>query len=284
MSKQPFKEVGKFTTFPNQVIDEVMPLCKPNTWKIVCATIRKTVGWQKEIDRISISQYMELTGIIGRSTCMTAIHDAVQLGFLVRFERKTGRGKEYDYALNREYTIYGGTSEETATSTETGLVTSPKIVPVTSPEIEPGTSPKIGLTKESIKKNKEINKKEKEREATPPVPDFSNPRLLPENLKLPEIARYKQVTGRTPVMPQMPIIWQTIRDHALTTEDLLPFWQAWVERGYNPANLAWLTEWAVSGAIPDHRQKSKSPPLSPNPSAFDPAGYTEGEFAQFLEY
>jgi hypothetical protein len=121
-------------------------------------------------------------------------------------------------------------------------------------------------------------------ERAAPVPDFSNPRLLPENLKLPEIARYKQVTGRTPVMPQMPIIWQTIRDHAFTTEDLLPFWQAWIERGYNPANLAWLTEWAVSGAIPDHRQKSKSPPLSPDPSAFDPAGYTEGEFAQFLEY
>jgi hypothetical protein len=39
---------------------------------------------------------------------------------------------------------------------------------------------------------------------------------------------------------------------------LTPFWNEWYGRNYRKTNLAWLTEWAVSGEIPFEKQKKKS--------------------------
>ena len=127
MSVKPFSEIGNYTTFPNAIIDEIMPRCKPNTWKVVCATVRKTIGWHKDDDKISLTQYMELTGISGRSTISTALKDAVSQGYLVKKE-----GRINTYSINREYKL-----------------PSPKIVPEASPKIVPEASPKIVPTKES---------------------------------------------------------------------------------------------------------------------------------------
>jgi phage replication O-like protein O len=128
----PFNNAGGYTTFDNAILDLIMPLCEPNEWKIVCATLRKTRGWSKDSDFISVSQYMKLTGIRNRTTCVNAIQKALNHKFLVR----EPYGKQaYKYALNKGYRIH--------TSTETVLVTSTETVPVTSTETVP--------TKESIK-------------------------------------------------------------------------------------------------------------------------------------
>ena len=110
MKLKPFADAGGYTTFDNDALDYVMPLCKPNTWKIICATMRKTRGWQKESDVISITQYMELTGIKNRSTLSRAIQDALDQGFILRIEN----GQSYSYSINKQYEI--------DTSTENGLV------------------------------------------------------------------------------------------------------------------------------------------------------------------
>lgn len=73
---------------------------------------------------------------------------------------------------------------------------------------------------------------------------------LPQALRLPEIALFREITGRTPGIRQIPIIWEVIREQGFTKEQLLPFWRAWVTRGYRPENLSWLTEWAVNNNVP----------------------------------
>lgn len=136
---KPFANSGSHTVFDNAILDYIMPECPPNTWKIVCTTIRKTRGWQKEEDWISISQYMKLTGIKNRTTCHKAIQDALKKGYLIR---KRYRTQSFKYSLNRQYEI--------CTSTETVPVTSTKSVPVASTDSVP--------TKETI--TKDISTKE----------------------------------------------------------------------------------------------------------------------------
>ena len=150
MTNKPFAEIGNYTTFPNEIIDHIMPKCKPNTWKVVCITVRKTIGWHKDEDQISLSQYMKLTGIVGRSTLSQALQDAVTQGYLIKTEGPTN-----SYAINRDYEIEG----------------SPISVPASSPKTVPPPSPKTGHTKE-----RSLNKVKKKKEGAIPekinTPDF----------------------------------------------------------------------------------------------------------------
>jgi hypothetical protein len=146
---KPFAQ-PEFTQFHNAALDHIMPKCKPNTWKIICATIRKTTGWHKDEDWISISQFMKLTGIVSRSTCSNAIKDAVKQGYIT----KKPHGNSWKFALNKEYEI--------RTSTETVLHTSTKTVPSNGTET---VHTKETNTKQTIIKDKYL----KAAATTPPT-------------------------------------------------------------------------------------------------------------------
>jgi hypothetical protein len=130
---RPFEDAGSFTVFENAILDHVMPPCAPNTWKIVCVTVRKTRGWHKEEDWISISQFMRLTGIKSRTTCTKAVHDALKRKYLIRKPYRNS----YKYALNKRYEI------------DTSTVSVPKNGTVSKPE--DGTV--SGYTKDTITKH-----------------------------------------------------------------------------------------------------------------------------------
>ena len=66
MSK-PF-EPPKHTQFSNVAIDKIMREVSPNAWKIITVAIRKTYGWHKDSDVISLSQFQEIAGIGSRQT------------------------------------------------------------------------------------------------------------------------------------------------------------------------------------------------------------------------
>jgi len=97
---RPFERIGTYTTFPNEILDHIMPECKHTTWKVVCATVRKTLGWHKEVDAISLSQYATLTGITSRDTLTRALRNAVEEGYLVKIVGETN-----SYGLNISYEI-----------------------------------------------------------------------------------------------------------------------------------------------------------------------------------
>jgi hypothetical protein len=101
MRIKPFRNQGGYTQFDNWTLDYIMPSCKPNTWKVVCVTLRMTRGWQKEYDMISLSQYQRLTGISSRETLMNAIKDALAKGYINREKC----GDSFTYSLNRAYEI-----------------------------------------------------------------------------------------------------------------------------------------------------------------------------------
>ncbi|MBW8034861.1 MAG: replication protein [Planctomycetes bacterium] len=165
---KPFEKVGKYTTFENQIIDWVMPLCRPHSvWKVVTFVIRKTIGWHKEEDEISFSQIMQGTGIASRGTTDKAIKKAIDLGFI----KRKAKGKRasstkgpmgYLYKLNRDFQLIIPSS---GAIPENGIEAVPKTSPIpengipTIPENGIPTIPENGNTKDNKKKtiNKELN-------------------------------------------------------------------------------------------------------------------------------
>ena len=93
--------------------------------------------------------------------------------------------------------------------------------------------------------------------------------IFPENpaqaMDHPIIRRFEEVTGRIPGVSQYKTVIETIlfirktkikRGYSVV-DYLKPYWLAWSSRKsqtgkpYSPANLTWLTEWAVNGSIPE---------------------------------
>ena len=130
-----------FTPFHNYILDHIMPDLSPNAWKVLCVAIRQTFGWVDETtesgrrfeDEISYSQFMDKSGIGGRSTLSKAIKECLTKFYLKRrvIGKHPGTGRPiYAYHLNKDYEI------------------------AASPEIGPAASPETGLTKETKKERK----------------------------------------------------------------------------------------------------------------------------------
>lgn len=113
-----------YTRVDNWLFDEVMPAAKPNTFKVVAAVVRKTAGWRKPADIISLSELKRITGIGGFSTLTAAINDAIECGYITRVER----GDSYLYSVSGTPEIGGGYSQNGSSGTpEIGVVGTPEI-------------------------------------------------------------------------------------------------------------------------------------------------------------
>jgi hypothetical protein len=99
------------TIFPDALLDVVMPFLSPAEWKVCSYIVRRTFGWKKATDRISLDQICH--GIVRR--------DGTPLDYGTRLDRKTAikalRGLEakgvivaqrnYSAARGFEATTYG---------------------------------------------------------------------------------------------------------------------------------------------------------------------------------
>ena len=103
-------------------MDVVMPSTGncPNAFKIISAVARKTWGWNKDADNISMDQLHTMTGISSRRTLVKAIKDAEQTGYLRRW--KHGKSFAYQCIASTE-TVLDYVKDN---STETVLQDSPQ--------------------------------------------------------------------------------------------------------------------------------------------------------------
>ena len=71
---------------PNELIDEYLDKLNGNDLKILLVIIRKTKGWNKEFDGISISQFQKLTGIKDERTIRKSIKKLIEFKLIERVE------------------------------------------------------------------------------------------------------------------------------------------------------------------------------------------------------
>ena len=98
---------------PNSVIDELLAKLTCAELKCYLFVVRKTKGWNKESDSISVSQFMEVTGLSNRSV-ITACESLVEIGLL---ERSGGERKLNTYSVKAFEISQTG---EKSSSDETG--------------------------------------------------------------------------------------------------------------------------------------------------------------------
>ena len=138
-------EVNGFI-FPNSIVDEL--LCELSHAELKCylVVVRKTKGWNKDEDSISVTQFMKVTGLSNRSV-VTACDSLVKRGLL---ERRTGE---------RNTGIYSVKTFNSATSEKTSLV---KNFPATSEKTSLDLVKKVHTQNNNINttiQNKKLNKK-----------------------------------------------------------------------------------------------------------------------------
>lgn len=84
-----------YTQVPNEVLDNQSKMTDPE-FRVVVAICRRTFGWQKQKDRISLSQLEEDTGL-SRQGVLNGIDRALKDDWIQREECRTERGKGYIY-------------------------------------------------------------------------------------------------------------------------------------------------------------------------------------------
>jgi phage replication O-like protein O len=120
-----------YTQFPNWLIDEVLPQCTPHEWKIICAIIRKTNGWNKERDQISYSQFEKLTGIKNKKTLSNAIVGLIEKGLI---DRKKHGKQSFTYQVTSYRSVPVSESKPVTVSHQTGYRSVPEPVTVSYPQ------------------------------------------------------------------------------------------------------------------------------------------------------
>ena len=90
------KFIPNFLQVPNAVIDELLPDLTGAELKCYLVVIRKTKGWNKESDNISISQFMKATGL-SNSAVIKACESLIKYGLLVK---ENGARNTGVYAVN----------------------------------------------------------------------------------------------------------------------------------------------------------------------------------------
>jgi len=87
-------EKPNYTQIPNALLDEHLPAMKEAELKVTLAIARKTFGWHKASDQLSLSQLMTLTGL-SRHSVIDGINDGIARGTIQR----EAIGQSYTYTL-----------------------------------------------------------------------------------------------------------------------------------------------------------------------------------------
>jgi phage replication O-like protein O len=84
-----------YTTIPNVLLDEVMPVASGAEWKVTCAIARQTFGWNRGERLLTNAQLCDLTGL-SRQSVTKGLEEGLDRGYLGR--RSVGSNK-YAYGL-----------------------------------------------------------------------------------------------------------------------------------------------------------------------------------------
>ncbi len=101
---RPFARQGHYTVLDNFILDRIMPNVSPTEWKVLCFIIRKTVGWHKDEDKLSISQIKDGTGINSRTTISNAVSNLEKAGYVL-VHRPADQKTSNTYSLNSDYEL-----------------------------------------------------------------------------------------------------------------------------------------------------------------------------------
>lgn len=124
----------------NAVVDDFLSRMSGSAWKCYGIIVRKTTGWQKEMDYIPVAQFKTLAGIKKDDTVTDALKELEELGLIISIKRQ---GQVTGYRLNMPEptpenggttTPENGVHPKNGTTPENGGYPPPKMGGTTTPE------------------------------------------------------------------------------------------------------------------------------------------------------
>ena len=137
----------------NAVVDDFLYRMSGSAWKCYGIIVRKTTGWQKEMDYIPVAQFKTLAGIKKDETVTDALKELEGLGLIISIKRQ---GQVTGYRLNMPApppenggttTPENGVHPKNGATPENGDYPPPENGGTTTPEN--GVHPKNGATPEN---------------------------------------------------------------------------------------------------------------------------------------
>ncbi len=139
------KYIANAFQIPNAVVDDLMSRLSPNAFKCYVLIVRKTTGWGKSSDKISISQFQAIAGIKKRDTVISALAELEKLNLILPVKKA---GLVNEFRLNKLPEITpkpvpkmvtttspeNGDGNKNGTSPDNRTRVVPKMVTTTSPE------------------------------------------------------------------------------------------------------------------------------------------------------
>lgn len=119
----------KYTKLSNELLEAFCRLdASGSAWRIFMVVIRKTYGFHKKSDPISLSQYEEMSGLARKSVCR-GLKELVELQ-VVRVEKD---GYINKYQVQKDYELWGSVKPVTSDKNDTSVkpVTRSSVKPVT---------------------------------------------------------------------------------------------------------------------------------------------------------
>ena len=209
-----------YTQIPNVILDDLMHDMTESELRVVLAICRKTFGWQKIRDRLSISQLMELTGMSNNGV-LNGLTAGIKRGIIKREAR--GQGFIYELIIQTE--------EKNSHKKPVNLVIEPINV-VNRLDTKPVNEVNIQKKefKQTIKKKEDTNDK--------PVRD-----PLLDN---PAVKVYKGIVKTTPNETQRKIIADAIPNDSptITWEQSI---KHWLGHGWSKYNVKGIVDSYLKG-------------------------------------
>lgn len=238
MIKKLFQDDYNFTMVDNVVFDHLMAVCDPGVFKLVMFIIRKTVGYHKSADRISLSQFADATNM-AMSTIGENMQKALEMGLIIR----TAVGNSYLYSLNSDYEIEIQEPESDHYTPTYPSITTP---------ISGKTPPNLPESGKKTYRNPVIQNKERNSDL--------------RSAKGQNAAAHPALqTYRSVIRLQVPVaLRQEVISTVGTSQESLTLWRKilydWLSLGWNKQNIKGMLESFVRGEV---RQSKPAPPPRP---------------------
>lgn len=155
MTEQWGGDPPNYTQIPNALLDRAMALMSGAELKVVLSVCRRTIGWHKRRDRISLTQLQQMTGL-SRHSVIDAVRSMVAAGWIEQF----ADGDSFAYQFH--VIDFKESSAEISPSAESALTVVQK---VHQPSAE--SAPELVQKVHTQKKGKKLEKKEKESDGAP---------------------------------------------------------------------------------------------------------------------
>lgn len=138
-----------YTQIPNVIFDYWMSVLTPAEFKVLLCICRKTFGWQKKRDRISLRQIEKMTGL-GKSSIIKNVEKLIELSLVIKIKSKD----EFDGSdAPNQYEINVVSTEESVKNRGGSILRiHPPVHSEYTPPVHSVDTQKKDITKETIQK------------------------------------------------------------------------------------------------------------------------------------